>query len=249
MQLVSIIMPCYNADKFIENSIKSVISQTYSNWELIIIDDCSTDNSFEIINSFCEKDNRIRYLKTQFPSGSPAIPRNLGIMASSGRYIAFLDSDDLWFESKLEMQLGLFNDDLVAIVFSDYEKISEVGFSFNRIVKAPILVNYKQLLCGNVIACCTCVVDTSKSGKLEFNKQGHEDYALWLKILSKNFYAKNVGLVLARYRVRKSSVSSNKFNVVIWYYNIYRVNQKFSIFVSFYLTLISLTRSFFKYTK
>lgn len=242
-------MPCYNADKFIEHSIKSVISQTYSNWELIIIDDCSTDKSYDIIYSFCERDSRIRSLKTQFPSGSPAIPRNLGITASSGRFIAFLDSDDLWFENKLEIQMGLFDDDLVAIVFSDYEKISERGFSYNRIIESPKLVSYNQLLYGNVIACCTCVVDTLKSGELVFNRQGHEDYALWLKILRNNFYARNCGSVLASYRVRNSSISSNKFKVIKWYYNIFRINEKFSIFDSVYFTLISLTRSFFKYIK
>lgn len=247
--LVSIIMPCYNSRQYINYSIESVIKQTYSNWELIIIDDCSTDNSNEIINSFCEKDNRIRYLKTDFPSGSPTIPRNLGIENSSGRFIAFLDSDDLWNENKLENQIYLFNDDLVAIVFSNYEKISENGLSNSRNVIAPNLINYKQLLYGNVIACCTCIVDTSKSGKLKFNNQGHEDYALWLEILGKGFYAKNSGLVLASYRVRESSISSNKLKVIIWVYIIFRKNEKLSILSSLYFTLTTLSKSFIKYLK
>jgi glycosyltransferase involved in cell wall biosynthesis len=248
-ELVSIVMPCYNSDSYIKCSIESVINQTYSNWELVIIDDCSTDNSYQIINSFCEKDKRIIYFKTNFPSGSPTIPRNIGIMNSRGRYIAFLDSDDIWAANKLENQICLFDNDLIAIVFSNYEKISENGCTKNRIVIAPNLINYKQLLYGNVIACCTCVIDTSKSGKLKFNNQGHEDYALWLKILRRGFYAKNSGLVLASYRVRESSVSSNKLKVISWIYFIFRKNEKLSKFSSLYFTFTTLYKSFVKYLK
>lgn len=109
-ELVSIITPCFNSELFIAQTIESVINQTYSNWEMVIIDDCSTDHSADIILSYVEKDSRIRYLKMPFPSGSASLPRNKGIELAKGRYIAFLDSDDMWYPRKLEMQIPLFQD-------------------------------------------------------------------------------------------------------------------------------------------
>jgi teichuronic acid biosynthesis glycosyltransferase TuaG len=248
-QLVSIITPCYNSSAYIQQTIESVINQTYTNWEMIIVDDCSTDNSKDIIDFFCQCDKRIKYLKTEFSSGSPTLPRNIGIDNSNGRYIAFLDSDDLWYSNKLEIQLNYFNDPKVALVYTNYEKISENGISKNRVIIAPDMVNYNILLRGNVIACCTCMYDTHLIGKNYFTKQGHEDYALWLKILRKGFIAKNTGQVSAKYRIRNSSLSSNKYKVIFWIYNIYRNNEKISIIKSVYFSFITLSNSFFKYLK
>lgn len=246
---VSIITPLHNSEQFISKTIESVIAQTYPDWEMIIVDDCSTDQSSEIVKSYIASDDRIKYFKTSFQSGSPTIPRNIGIEKSNGRYIAFLDSDDLWEQNKLETQIALFEDHSVVIVFSNYEKINEDGVQNNRIIKATIEVDYKKLLKGNVIACCTCVYDSFKIGKLYFNHQGHEDYALWLQILKKGYIAKNTGLVSAKYRVRKESISSNKYKVIFWIYNIYRKNEKISLVKSIYLSIITLSRSFFKYIK
>lgn len=249
IKLVSIITPLYNSEQFISKTIESVIAQTYLDWEMIIVDDCSTDQSSEIVKSYMTSDDRIKYFKTTFPSGSPAKPRNIGIEKANGRYIAFLDSDDLWEQNKLETQLQFFEDDSVAIVFSNYEKINEQGIQNNRIITAPLLVDYKKLLKGNVIACCTCVYDSSKTGKLYFNNQGHEDYALWLEILKKGYFAKNTGLISAKYRVRNASISSNKYKVIFWIYTIYRENENMSIIKSIYYSFITLSRSFFKYFK
>jgi glycosyltransferase involved in cell wall biosynthesis len=242
-------MPCYNSENTIVKSIDSVLKQTYTNWEMIIVDDCSTDNSKIIVEEFCKIELRIKYYNTEFPSGSPTKPRNIAIEKAQGRFIAFLDSDDLWEPEKLKSQVELFNDEKVAIVFSNYEKINEKGFSNNRIITAPLLVDYKKLLKGNVIACCTCVYDTNKVGKKYFFKQGHEDYALWLEILRSGYIAKNSGLISAKYRVRDSSVSSNKLKTIRWVYTIFRNNEKFSIFKSFFYTLITLSKSFLKYLK
>lgn len=246
---VSIITPLYNSESFIAETIQSVISQTYNNWEMLIIDDCSKDKSSEIVKTYESLDERIKYFKTDFPSGSPTKPRNIGIEKANGRYIAFLDSDDLWVQNKLETQLQFFEDDSVAIVFSNYEKINEQGIQNNRVIKAPKIVDYKTLLKGNVIACCTCVYDSFKTGKLYFNNQGHEDYALWLEILKKGYFAKNTGLVSAKYRVRNASISSNKYKVIFWIYTIYRENENMSIIKSIYYSFITLSRSFFKYFK
>lgn len=242
-------MPCFNSEAFIKSSIESVMSQTYSNWELLIVDDCSTDGSTIIIKYFCKIDSRIKLYSTTTPSGSPAIPRNIGVDNSHGRFIAFLDSDDLWEKDKLENQIILFEDASVGIVYSNYEKISEDGISNNRIIIAPKFADYKSLLRGNVIACSTCIYDTFKSGKLYFDKQGHEDYALWLKILKKGFIAKNSNFVSTKYRVRKSSISSNKFKAIIWAFNIYKNSEELSIILSAYLTLIAITKSFNKFIK
>lgn len=246
---VSIITPLYNSENFIGETIKSVIAQTYIDWEMLIVDDCSTDNSRQIVEEFVRTDSRIKYFKTESASGSPADPRNIGIEMATGRYVAFLDSDDLWIPNKLEFQIPLFSDNKVGIVFSNYIKINEEGESNGGIITAPTEVTYSNLLKGNVIACLTSVYDCKKTGKLYFTKQGHEDFALWLAILKKGYLARNSDRVMAKYRVRKSSVSSNKLKVIKWYYIIYRENEKLSLGKTVYYLTIALNKSFFKYIK
>lgn len=228
--LVSVIMPVYNSESFLEESIDSVLNQTYPNWELLIVDDCSTDKSPDILTRYAMQDKRIRCFKTASPSGSPCLPRNLAIEAAKGRYIAFLDSDDCWLPDKLERQLSLFTKVNTGIVFSNYEKISEASKRNNRVVEAPITVDYKYLLRGNVIGCLTAVYDTTKVGKMYFIQHTHEDYILWLSILKKGFLAINTGTVEALYRVRRHSVSSNKWKVLSWQWDIYRNIEKVGLF-------------------
>lgn len=220
--LISIITPCYNSQAYISQAIESVLSQSYADWELIIVDDCSKDDSAAIIRRYAEKDGRIKYLKTERPSGSPTLPRNRGIEHAQGRYIAFLDSDDAWLPDKLERQLKLFEDERVAIAFADYEKMTEEGVRNNRVVRAPQEVDYGQLLLGNVIGCLTAVYDTERVGKMYFPHHAHEDFILWLSILKKGFVARNTGTVEALYRVRRQSVSSNKRRTMAWQWDIYR---------------------------
>lgn len=232
---VSVIMPVHNAEKYLSESISSVLQQTYPYWELLIVDDCSTDNSLAIINRYAVLDARIRCLKTDAPSGSPCLPRNLGIKAAQGRFIAFLDSDDCWLPNKLEQQLCLFGETgTVGLVFSDYEKMSEEGERNNRVIKAPMEVSYKQLLRGNVIGCLTAVYDTAKVGKMFFMQHTHEDYILWLSILKKGVVAVNTGTVEALYRVRRNSVSSNKLKVLSWQWDIYRNIEKTGLLKAMY---------------
>lgn len=219
--MVSIITPSYNSSAFIEQTIESVLAQTYEDWEMLIVDDCSTDTSAAIIKQYAKKDVRIRYLKTKHPSGSPCEPRNIGIRNAQGRYIAFLDSDDRWLPDKLEEQLHLFEDAATAIVYSDYEKMTEAGERENRIVRAPAEADYKRLLSGNVIGCLTAVYDTAKVGKVYFPEHSHEDYILWLSILKRGYIAKNTNTVTALYRVRSRSVSSNKLKALSWQWSIY----------------------------
>ena len=234
MDMVSVIMPVYNSGRFIEDSILSVISQTYSCWELIVVDDGSTDNSKDIVEQYVKKDSRIHLLQNYKPLGIPAIPRNIGIQQAKGRFIAFLDSDDIWFPTKLEQQVRLFNHKKTAIVFSNYEKMNEEGLWAGRIIKAPDTASYECLLKGNVIGNLTGIYDVAKVGKVLFRPIHHEDYALWLSILKKGFIARNTNTVTALYRVRKASVSSRKLAVLSWQWNIYMNVEKIGIIKSAY---------------
>lgn len=231
---VSIITPCYNAVNTVGQTIQSVICQSYPFWEMIIVDDCSSDGSDQVIKSYCEKDARIKYLMTDTPSGSPVLPRNLGIASAEGRFIAFLDSDDLWLPAKLEKQLPLFEDENVAVVFSNYEKINQEGQRSGREITAPASIFYRDLLNGNVIGCLTAVYDTMKVGKMYFDRIGHEDYVFWLSVLKKGFVARNANMVLALYRVRSSSLSSNKLKALSWTWHIYRKVEQLSFTESCY---------------
>ena len=143
LPLVSIITPCYNAAPFISQAIESVLAQSFGDWEMIIVDDCSSDDSLSIIQKYARIDSRIRYLRTDKPSGSPTLPRNMGIKEAKGRYIAFLDSDDIWLPNKLSDQLKVFEKSEVAIVFSNYEKVSLGGERCGREVMAPCEVDYR----------------------------------------------------------------------------------------------------------
>ena len=224
--MVSIITPSYNSSAFISLSIESVLAQTFMDWEVLIVDDCSTDISPAIIMEYAKRDKRIRLLQTEQPSGSPAVPRNIGIMSAQGRYIAFLDSDDVWLPNKLEEQLKLFEDADTAIVYSNYEKINEDGERGQLKVTDPPKVSYMELMKVNVIDNLTGINDTEKVGKVYCSKIHHEDYVLWLSILKKGFVARNTNVVHALYRVRKQSVSANKLAVISWQWNIYRNVEK-----------------------
>lgn len=249
MTMVSIIIACYNSKDFISHAIDSILQQTFSDWEIIVVDDCSTDESALIVKRYCGRNERIRYFKTDFPSGSPALPRNIGIANARGRYIAFLDSDDMWLPDKLKEQLHLFDDDKTAIAYSNYEKMTEIGQRENRIIKAPSTVNYKQLLLGNVIGCLTAIYDTHKVGKIYFSENSHEDYILWLSILKNGFIARNSNTVTALYRVRNHSVSSNKLKALSWQWNIYVNIERTGYFKAAYYFIHYAYRAFAKMLK
>ena len=247
--LISIITPNYNCASFIGQTIESVLSQTYKNWEMLIIDDCSTDNSIEIIEKYIKQDTRIKLFKTKFNSGSPIEPRNIGIQIAQGRFIAFLDSDDIWLSDKLEFQIPLFDDINVAIVYSNYEKMTDTGERKNRIIKAPKRLCYKQLLKSNYIGCLTAIYDVSKSGKVFFSKFRHEDYVLWLTILRFGYIAVNTNTLGALYRIRENSITSNKLIVLKWQWIIYRDFLKLSIVYSIYYFCFYAVNAFLKHTR
>lgn len=230
--LVSIITPCYNAEAFIAITIQSVVEQTYKNWEMLICDDCSTDCSAGIIKEYCRKDCRIKYLKTEKPSGSPALPRNIAIDKAQGRYLAFLDSDDIWLPDKLEEQLKLIEEKRCPIVYSNYEKMDENGKRSNRIIYAPQEVTMRHFEMGNPLPCLTVLVDTHVTGKFHFPNMHHEDCIAWIGLVQKFGKAYNTNTVAACYRVQKNSVSGNKLKILSWQWNVFRNVLHFSILKS-----------------
>lgn len=240
-------MPCHNDEKYLRDAIESVINQTVSNWELLIIDDNSTDNSVSIIKSYIKEDPRIKLLINEQHTGLPATPRNIGIRNANGRFIAFLDSDDKWLSSKLEKQLPLFSDNKCAVVFSYYRKMNESGIISDKQITSPQKVNYKKLLKGDCIGNLTGIYDIKKVGKI-YQKEIHaEDYLMWLEILKKGFIAKNTNTVEALYRVRATSTSGNKIKSAIWNWNIYKNEIQLNFIQSIYYFLIYAIKSTTKY--
>lgn len=222
MPQVSVIMPCHNGEKYVADAIRSVQSQTFADWELLVIDDASSDNSASVIEGFCEDDSRIRLLRNERPTGMPASPRNVGISAARGRYIAFLDCDDLWLPTKLERQLPLFEMRNVAAVFSYYAKMDGSGNYGANAVSSPVFVSYGHMLDGNCIGNLTGMYDTQKCGKVLQREIHHEDYVMWLEVLKDGSFAANTNTVEAVYRENKASVSGGKLRVFKWQWHILR---------------------------
>lgn len=245
--LVSIVMPCYNAELFINSAIKSVIAQDYSNWELLIVDDGSTDKSLDIIKKFADNDCRIKYYKNKRASGSPSEPRNIALDKAMGRYIAFLDSDDLWFPSKLTNQISCFKKHDSVIVYSNYERINEEGVRSDRVISFRPLHTFASLLKGNDIVCSSAIIDIEAIGeKLFFKEIGHEDYEYWLRILKRGFSASNCGTTEVLYRIRKNSVSSNPIDALSWLWNIHFNELDLSMKTSIINIVHHIIKSFIK---
>src|SRR5690554_397928 len=237
-KLVSVIMPMYNAEKYIKESIKSVLNQTYEIWELLIIDDVSTDNSVEIVEEYVERDSRIKLFRLDENSG-PAVARNVGIKNSIGDFISFLDSDDLWHAEKLEIQLRFMIDNNYSITCTDYEQIDKEGKSRNKIIKTKIKADYDMVLKYNPIGNLTVMYNVDKLGKIKIpNIKKRNDYLLWLTILKKEKYIYGINQVLASYRVHPNSISSNKFELVKYHWHIYRKIENISFIKSLYLIFL-----------
>lgn len=247
--LVSIIMPCHNGGLTIADAIKSVQNQTFLNWELLVVDDASTDASVRIVLGFANEDSRIKLLHTESSTGLPATPRNVGINVAKGRYIAFLDCDDEWLPTKLERQLPLFAMRNVVVVFSYYGKMDADGRLHSNCVVSPAFVSYGKLLGGNVIGNLTGVYDTQKTGKVFQKEIRHEDYVMWLEILRGGFWAINTNTVEAVYRKSKSSVSGSKLAALGWTWQIYRRELQLSFFVAVKCFVRYAFKAVFKFIK
>ena len=234
--MVSIITPVYNSEAYLSDCINSVLNQNYPDWEHILVDDCSTDGSSRIIEKYASQDSRIIYYKLRTNSG-PGIARNKAIEMAKGRYIAFLDCDDIWFPQKLEKQVDFMQKNDYRFTFTSYVHMDESGRYRDKTIIAPKEVSYKRALFKNPIGCLTAMYDSEFYGKQympEIRKR--QDYALWLKLLKRS-KAYGIQECLAAYRLQKKSVSSNKFSLIKYEWFIYRKEEKLSFFKSaFYLS-------------
>lgn len=221
MPNISVVLPLFNAKETISRSVLSVQSQTIEDWELIIIDDCSTDSSIIIVEELAKSDSRIKILRLNSNSGA-AVARNAGIREAQGRYIAFLDSDDIWLPEKLERQLEFMRKTGAPFIFSAYRKVDELG-GFVGVMGVPKKVSYHALLKSCVIGCLTAMYDTHIFGKVEMPLiRKRQDLGLWLKLLKLTDYAYGQNEVLAEYTVRKGSISSDKKSASYFQWKLYR---------------------------
>jgi len=226
--LITVITPAYNCEKLLSESVESVKSQTYTNWELIVIDDHSTDNTRLIIKKFASDDDRIKPIFLE-ANGGVANARNKGIAAARGKYVAFLDSDDLWMPDKLAKHVEYMEKNNYDFTYSNYKLIGYDGKFLKNMTFKKNRVNYKELLNLNQIGCLTVVVRSEIIKRVMMPNLKHEDYATWLTILKKHVkYAERIDAILAAYRKSNGSVSSNKLRTIPWTWNIYRNNQKLS---------------------
>ncbi|MDM0469396.1 glycosyl transferase [Clostridium perfringens] len=243
---ISIITASYNAERFIKNTIESVLKQTYQNWEMIIIDDCSSDNTESIVNRYVELDKRIKFYKLEKNSGA-AIARNLGINKANGEFIAFLDSDDLWDENKLEKQIEFMKERKIGFSFTGYRLMKENGELLNKEIMVPEKVDYNSLLKNTIIGCLTVMIDKRIIGEFKMPElRAGQDTATWLSILRKGNIAYGYNEILASYRLVNGSISSNKMKALKRTWNIYRNVENLSLYKSIYCFLFYSKNAFLK---
>lgn len=228
--LVSVIMPSYNAEKYIAESIESVLHQTYRNWELLITDDCSCDRTPEIVQSYCQQDQRINFVVAKQHAGI-AKTRNQSIARAKGQFIAFLDNDDLWVPEKIEKQVRFIVENNYAFVYSAYELMNEDGTLKGKTIKTAGVVDYNKYLRNTIIGSGTIMLDQNQTGSLVMpDNATSDDMALWCKILKDGHQAYPIPEVLMKYRVRSNSASANKLKAAKDVWLVYRKQEKLSFF-------------------
>jgi len=223
---VSVITPAYNAERFIAETIESVRKQTYQNWEMIIVDDVSTDQTVDIIKQYSQIDERIKLVELDANSGA-AVARNTAMDHSKGRYWAFLDSDDKWLPEKLSTQLAFMQKHDYAFTYTKYVRMKENGELTNGVSEAPKKLTYNQLMKHCVIGCLTVMLDREKIGEARMvNIRTRQDYAFWLALTKKGFFAYGLPEVLSEYRLVADSISSNKLKAAKQNWYLYRHIEK-----------------------
>lgn len=248
--LVSIVTPNYNCGKYIAETIESVRNQTYTNWEMLIVDDCSTDNSVAIAQSYAQKDSRIHVLIQSKNSGA-ALARNRALDEARGEYIAFLDSDDLWLPEKLEKQVSFMRANNCDFCFTEYEHIDEDGNSLNIVAKVIKHLTYQKLLLHDFVGCLTVIYDHNKFDLIRsFDIKNNNDYGLFLQVLKQSKKACGYPLLLAKYRIHKNSISKNKLHKIGPYYQLMcqKIGVSYFLATFYLLTNISI-KKIYKYKK
>ena len=235
--LVSIITPAYNCANYIGTTIESVLSQTYSYWEMIIVDDCSSDNTEEVVLHYASKDSRIKYKKLEVNSGA-AVARNVAMSMATGQYIAFLDSDDVWLPDKLSTQIQFMQENNYKFTCTDYEQIDETGRHLGKIIHCIEKADYNRVLLDCPIGNSTVMYDVTQMGKFEVpNIRKRNDDALWLKMLKSEKFIYGLNQVLVQYRVRHDSISANKFQLIKYHWVLYRKIEHLNIMRSIFYIL------------
>lgn len=233
--LISIVVPVYNAASFIEATIATVQAQTYTEWEMLLVDDCSTDSSGQIIQEKIKKDSRIKLIHQEINKGA-AMARNRGVMEAKGRYICFLDSDDIWDINKLEKQIGFMDEKLAAFSFTGYEFADEFGNGLGKIVSVPEKITYEQALKNTTIFTSTVMIDRSivDNEDIFMPDIPSEDTATWWNILRKYSIGYGLNENLVKYRRSANTLSSNKAVAIKRIWNLYRKQEKLSFVKSLY---------------
>lgn len=235
-ELVSIIMPSYNTERFISETIESVLNQSYSDWELIIVDDCSTDNTDDVVGKYLA-DERIRYIKNDTNSGA-AVSRNRALREAKGKWIAFLDSDDVWLPEKLEKQIAFMVTNGYHFSYTNYEEIDEESEPLDVFVTGPKRITKQGMYNYCWVGCLTVMYDAEVVGVIQIEDiKKNNDYAMWLKVCKKaNCYLLNEQL--AKYRKRSGSISRHGIKTMIgWHYKLWREVEKRSLIVAFWFTV------------
>ncbi len=230
--LVSVIMPVHNGERYIEAAVRSVMNQSYKNWELFVIDDSSTDNTAAILDCLAAEDERVCFIKNPDNMGT-AGTRNRGLELSKGDYVAFLDADDIWKPDKLELQLKKLVEEKADLVYSSYDIVDEDGESVRSAYIVSETATFEGLLKENIIGCSTVILTKELADKYKFVEDYyHEDYCLWLNILRDGYKAVSCSQVLVEWRLITSSRSFDKRNSAIYRWKIYREYLNLSFFKS-----------------
>lgn len=230
--LVSIITPSYNSKRYIKETIDSVISQKYTNWEMIIVDDFSSDNSAEYIKNLVKNDVRIKLLILSHNAGA-AEARNKALEIAKGKYIAFLDSDDIWLPNKLEQQLKFMKKNDYAFTFTSYVPFSEDGTQEYRTIHVPKEIDYIGYCKNTIIGCLTVMINREETGDFRMkNIRSSHDMALWLEIMKRGYTAYGLDEVLAKYRLVSNSNTAKKYKAIKDVWKVYRGIEKMSLIKS-----------------
>lgn len=244
-ELVSIVMPSYNTGNLIADSIKSVLSQTYHNWELIVVDDCSSDDTDEVVSLFA--DERIKYIKNDKNSGA-AVSRNRALKEAKGKWVAFLDSDDLWFPEKLEKQINFMKSNKYHFSYTEYEEMNAEGADTGVIVSGPRHISKSGMYNFCWPGCLTVMYDREYVGEVQIaDIKKNNDYAMWLKVCKKtDCYL--LDEILAKYRRgRTGSVSSHSIKTMIgWHYKLFREVERQNVVYAAFNTCRNLGFGFYK---
>lgn len=234
--LVSIVMPTYNASAFVSESIEAIMAQTYTNWELLVVDDCSTDNTAEIVRRYVAQDARIKLLETVVNSGA-AVSRNRATEVAKGEYIAFCDSDDCWDACKLTVQVAFMQQSGSLMSYHNYRVINLTGNVLRSRVSPP-QIRYRDMVKRCEMGCLTVMYNCKELGKMYMpNIRRRQDWGLWLTILKRIPHADGINQEMASYRVGHSSISSNKRKLIAYYYLIFREQEGFTTIRSLFYTV------------